>query len=235
MAFVPSVNLLERAPRWYDALEDLLIAHQASGECELVVDDEVLSLSLYSPYERFAAYIRIISLLSRKSPSEQREVMDQITDALSSCEGETDSHAALDAQQLRRLGEAGCVCIGGATHHHVDPDTLAPHEQLLEIGKNKEILEEILGKRIERFSCPFWAVHGSSLASADVLWELGFTLGFSNNRGSTTIYTKSDQFTLPRVSACDKSPLGLHQGLVAAGWPAMRSGAWNEDKTAYRR
>jgi len=217
MAFVPTINLLEGAPRWYDALEDLLIAHQASGECELVVDNEALSLSLYNPYERFAAYVRIISLLSRRSPAEQREVIDQITDALSPCEGEADSHAALDAQQLQQLGEAGCICIGGSTHHHVDPDTLAPHEQLLEIGKNKEILEEILDKQVERFSCPFWAVHDPFTASVDLLWELGFTLGFCNTPGSMTVYTRSAQFTLPRVCASDRSALALHQRLGVAG------------------
>ena len=233
MAFVPTAHLLERRPRWYDELEDLLITHRTSGECGLVIDDEVLRLSLHNRYERFAAYDRLVSLLSRRTPVQQQEILDQIAEALPSCEGETDNHAALGAQDLKRLDEGGCVCVEGSTHHHVDPDTLNPWEQSLEIGKNKEILEEVLGRRITSFSCPFWAAHDPSAASVDVLWKLGFSLGFYSNPGSMTLYTRSTQVTLPRVRVCDRSALALHQQVAVAGRPSIRSGVQNEDQTAY--
>lgn len=224
MAFVPTASVLEGKPRWYDELEDLLIANPASGECELVIDDEVVNLPLHSHYDRFVAYSRLVSLLSRRSPAQQQEVLDQITEASRPWEGEADSHAALDARQLNRLEEGGRVRIGGSTHHHVDPDTLTPQEQSLEIGENKEILEEILGRRITHFSCPFWAVREPYTTSVDLLWELGFTLGFCNTPGFMSVYTKSAQFTFPRVCTCDRSALTLHQRLAVAGWASVRSG-----------
>jgi len=222
-AFVPTAHLLERKPRWYDELEDLLIAHRPSGELELVVDDEVLCLSLHDHHKRFAAYDRLVSLLSRRSPAQQQEILDQITEVLIPCEGEADNHAGLTAQDIKRLDEHGCICIEGSTHHHVDPDTLSPWEQSLEIGQNKEILEEIIGRRIVSFSCPFWATHDPPAASVDLLWKLGFTSGFYNNPGSMTVCTKSARVTLPRIGACDRSALALHQRLAVAGLPSARS------------
>jgi peptidoglycan/xylan/chitin deacetylase (PgdA/CDA1 family) len=231
-AFVPTAGLLEKGLRWYDELEDLLIAERGSGECELIVDDEVLNVSAHTHYERFVAYNRLISLLSRKSPAEQREILSQLAGALNPCEGEADNHPVLDAQQLRQLGPIRLAC---STHHHVDPDTLSPQEQMLEIGKDKEILEEITGRQINHFSWPFWAIHGPFPTSADVLWELGFSVGFRNMPGSAVVCTKSDQFVLPRVRVCDTSPVGLHRQLGMLSQPSMRRGMHCEDQTTYRR
>ncbi|MDI6451847.1 polysaccharide deacetylase family protein, partial [Anaerobaca lacustris] len=191
VAFVPTAHLLERRPRWYDELEDLLIAHRVTGQCELIVDHDVLRLSLHSSRDRFAAYTRLVSLLSRKSPLHQQDVLQQITRALSPDEGEADSHAVLDAQQLKRMDEGGDMCIGSSTHHHVDPDTLPPWERLQEIARNKEVLEEILGRSIPFFSCPFWAIHDPPFESMALLWKLGFSFAFCNTPGSMTLYTKS--------------------------------------------
>lgn len=234
LAFVPTATVLKKGLRWYDTLENLLLPDGVCGECELVIDDEVLSLSLYDRYERFVAYTQLVSLLSRKSPAQQRAILNQIEQALPPCEGEVDGHTSLDAQELKHLDEEGNIRLGSSTHHHVDPDTLTPWERSLEIGKNKEVLEEVLGRRITFFSNPFWAIHDPSAGSMDLLWKLGFTFAYYNTSRSMTLCTKSARLTLPRITVGDVSALALHQQLALAGWPSTRSEVQNEDQATYR-
>jgi peptidoglycan/xylan/chitin deacetylase (PgdA/CDA1 family) len=223
VAFIPTAGMVERRLRWYDELENLLIAAGASGDCELPLEDGVLTVSLHSNSERFTAYGRLLSLLSQKSPVEQYEILDQLTAALTVHDGESDNHSSLQAHQVSQLGQSGSLCIGGSTHHHADPDTLIPRQQWLEIGKNKEILEEVLRAPIRYFACPFWALHGPSAASVEMLWKLGFTHGFYNTPESMVVYTKSDHVTIPRVRAPDGAALCLHRQLARAQWACVQS------------
>ena len=129
---------------------------------------------LASQYDRFLAFDDLYEILSTKTPSEQRGIVAEIAGSLDGLGEEFDSHATLSIQELKRLEEGGLITIGGYTHNCVMLSPLPEWEQVREIGRNKQILEEILGHRIEYFAYPFGRVfsteqHGEAIMPIRIL------------------------------------------------------------------
>ncbi len=120
IAFVPSSHLLEKRSRWYDELEELLIAGSSGDLADLVIDGNPVELCLRTQYDRLEAYGYLLQRLATMSPPQQREVLDQLIRAIGQTGGQFDDHRMLDAEELQRLESSGRIRIAGTTHHHVD-------------------------------------------------------------------------------------------------------------------
>lgn len=213
--FVPSVHLLERTRFWWDVLEDILIAGNPQDGLTLEVDDEPLYRPLMTQYDRFRAFDDLYVLLSERAPSEQRMIIAQITHSLDGPGEEPDNHATLSGEELKRLEEGGLITIGGHTHNCTKLSSLSEPEQVKEIGRNKQILEEVLGHRIEYFAYPFGDENSYTTATVRLLKGFGFTLSCRVSAGTVDVAEAASRYELPRITVRDWNPFTFYRRLTA--------------------
>jgi len=213
--FVPSAHLIEKTPFWWDALEDFLIAGDCRAELTLEVDDEPLWWPLATQHDRFRAFEGLYALLSEKPPCRQREIMAEITHSLGDAGRERDNHTTLGIQELRKLEAGGLITVGGHSHNCTKLSSLCESEQRREIGRNKRILEEILGRRIEYFAYPFGAPDSYTTATPRLLNELGFTLSCCVSSDTVSATGATSRYELPRVTIRDWNPFTFYRCLAA--------------------
>jgi peptidoglycan/xylan/chitin deacetylase (PgdA/CDA1 family) len=211
--FVPSANLLEKTRFWWDVLEDLLIAGHLHGRLAIGIDGNPRSWPLASQRDRFQAFDDLYEILSNLSPSEQTDAMRAIVRDLDSTGEEFDSHATLSTQELRTLEEGGLITIGGYPHHGARLSVLPEWEQVTEIGRNKQILEEVLGHRIEYFAYPAGDSDQGVRTTTRILKGLGFTLSCCAAPDTVSVAGTTDPYELPRVSIRDWNPFTFHRYL----------------------
>jgi len=213
--FVPSAHLLEKTRFWWDVLEDVLIAGSPQDELTLEVDDEPLYWPLTTQYDRFRAFDDLYALLSEKAPLEQRTIIAQIMHRLDGPGGEPDNHGTLSLQELKRLEDGGLITLGGHTHNCTKLSSLSEPEQMREIGRNKQILEEVLGHRVEYFAYPFGDENSYTTATVRLLRGFGFTLSCRVSAGMVGVAEAASPYELPRITVRDWNPFTFYRRLTA--------------------
>jgi peptidoglycan/xylan/chitin deacetylase (PgdA/CDA1 family) len=197
--FTSSAHIIEGGHYWWKELEDFLVANHFKGQLALEIDRQICKWPLVTQLDRFQAYEDLYSILSNKTPSEQRTIIEQLTASLKFEAEELDNHGTMNAQELRKLEEGRLVTIGGHTHSYVKLSALPKWRQIEEILRNKDILEEILGHNIEYFSYPFGSDNGYTADTIDILENIGFSLACGNSYGAVSIADKTSHYELPRV------------------------------------
>jgi peptidoglycan/xylan/chitin deacetylase (PgdA/CDA1 family) len=98
----------------------------------------------------------------------------------------------ISSKELRHIHYYGIEC-GGHTHSHPQLDTLTLDKARQEILQCKDILEQLLGRRVSSFAYPFGY---TSPAVQDLVREAGYTSACAVRHRMTTY--KTDHFTLTR-------------------------------------
>lgn len=227
--FVPSAHLMERTPFWWDVLEDVLIAGDCQRRLVLELDDEPLCWPLTTQHDRFRAFEDLYALLSEKPPCRQREIIAEITRSLDASGEERDNHATLSIQELKKLEEGGLITIGGHSHNCTKLSSLCESEQMREIGRNKQILQEILGHGIEYFAYPFGDLNSYTTTTTRLLKDLGFTLSCRVLSETVCVTGATGRYELPRVTIRDWNLFTFYRCLTTflgrPGSPAEREPA----------
>ena len=212
--FATSVNIIEGKHFWWDELENFLIANHFQGRLEIEIDCQLHSWPLLTQPDRFRAYDDLYSILSDKTPSEQRAVVDQITQSLAMQAEELDNHRTMSAQELKKLEEGGLITIGGHTHNYVKLSTLPKWQQVREISKNKNALEEILGHSIEYFSYPFGSDNSYTAETINILEDFRYSLACGNSYGVVSIAGGTTNcYELPRIKVGNRNQFTFYRFL----------------------
>lgn len=211
--FTSSADIIERGRFWWEELEDFLIANQFQGELEVEIDYQLHKWSLSTQLDRFRAYDDLYSILSEKTPAEQRTIIEQITRGLDLQAEELDNHRTMSAQELIKLAESGLFTVGGHTHSYVKLSSLPKWQQVEEISRNKDILEEVLGHKIEYFSYPFGGDNGYTAETINILEDMGFSLACGNSYGTVSIAGQTSRYELPRVKVGNWNPFAFYRFL----------------------
>ncbi len=99
----------------------------------------------------------------------------------------------LSHEAIKEMSDYG-IDIESHTVNHVHLDTLSYDEQLLELKKSKEILENITGKEVLSIAYPFGDYNTDTVKAAK---QAGYSLGFTTNLG---LSDRSDNiFELDRI------------------------------------
>ena len=197
--FASSAGITEGGQFWWQELEDFLIANHFEGQLELEIDCQLYQWPLVTQLDSFRAYDDLYSILSDKTPSEQKIIVEQITRSLDLHAEELDNHRTMSAQELRELAEGGLVTIGGHTHSYVKLSSLPKWQQIEEVLKNKNVLEEVLGHNIQYFSYPFGNDNSYTAETISILKDIGFSLACGNSYGTVSVTGQTSRYELPRV------------------------------------
>ena len=212
--FASSANITEGGRFWWQELEDFLIANLFEGQLELEIDCQLYKWPLVTQLDRFRAYDDLYSILSDKTPSEQRIIVEQITRSLDLQAEELDNHRTMSSQELRKLAEGGLVTIGGHTHSYVKLSSLPKWQQIEEVLKNKNVLEEVLGHNIKYFSYPFGNDNSYTAETISILKDIGFSLACGNSYGTVSVTGQTSRYELPRVKVGNWNPFTFYRFLT---------------------
>ncbi len=211
--FAVSANIIEGGQLWCNELENFLIANRYQGQLEVEIDHQLYNWPLMTQPDRFRTYDDLYSILSNKTPLEQRAIVGQITQSLGLQAEELDNHRTMSAQELRKLDTGGLITIGGHTHNYVKLSSLPKWGQAEEISKNKNILEEVLGHSIEYFSYPFGNDNSYTAETINILEDLGFSLACGSSYGTVSVAEGTNCYELPRVKVGNWHPFTFYRFL----------------------
>jgi peptidoglycan/xylan/chitin deacetylase (PgdA/CDA1 family) len=197
--FASSAHVIEGGHFWWKELEDFLLANYFKGQLELKIGSQIYKWPLISQLDKFRAYENLYSILSNRTPSEQRTIIEQLASSLEFEAEEVDNHGTMSAHELCELDECQLVTIGGHTHSYVKLSSLPQWQQVEEILRNKDILEEILGHNIEYFSYPFGNDNSYTTDTIGILESIGYSLACGNSYGTVDIAGQTNRYELPRV------------------------------------
>ena len=213
--FVSVGHVVRKRPYWWDELEQLLLRPNLLPEILSVTIGGVRRqwfmedldaqqvhpqnfdwnvLAATDPSPRHSAYRELCAAVRELSPSQQETVIDEIRATISvSCKCKC---TACSPEEIRRLREPGLIDIGAHTCMHPMLSRLSAGEQQQEISRSKELLEEIVGNRIETFSYPYGGRSDYSEQSVECVQRSGFRLACSNFEGH--VRASTDPYQLPR-------------------------------------
>jgi len=210
-----SANMIKQEQSWWDTLEDYLIASSSQNQIELEIDNKFHQWPLKSTLNRLNAYDSLYEILSNKTQSHQRDIINQIKENLALEADEPDKHRMMNTQELKRLEENGLITVGGHTHNCVKLSLLDERRQFAEISKNKDILEETLGHKVEYFSYPFGSESGSHQNGLSrILEDSGFCMALGGCYGKVETETETNRYDLPRVKVGNWDLHGFHRFLT---------------------
>jgi len=211
--FAASANIIEKGQLWPDELEDILIAGHVEGHLEIEIDGRWLQWPVSSARDRFRAFDALYSILQDRAAPEQKDILKQISLGLDTNADELDCHRTMDAQELKRLEHGGLITIGGHTHNYVKLSALPRWQQVEELSKNKNVLEEVLGHKIEYFSYPFGTDDGYTAETGAIPEDTGFALACGNSYGTVSAVGRPNRYELPRVKVGNWNSLTFHRFL----------------------
>lgn len=211
--FSPSANLIEGGQFWLNELENFLIAKRFQGRLEVQMDGRLHKWPLMTQHDRFRAYDDLYLILSNKTPSEQKAIIEQIAQNQDLQAEELDDHRTMNAEELKKLGQGGLIAIGGYTHNYVKLSALSGWQQFEEISRNKNALEEVLGHSIEYFSYPFAGEDSHTAETIGILEDIGFSLACGNSYGMVRITGQTSCYDLPRVKVGNWKPFTFYRFL----------------------
>jgi len=197
--FVASANIVEAGRFWWDELERLLIANHFQGQLQIEIDRQLYDWPLMTQQDRFRAYDDLYSILSDKTPLEQKEIIEQMIQSLDLQAEELDNYRTMNAQELKKLEQGGLITIGGHTHNYVKLSSLRVWKQAEEISKNKNVLEEVLGHSIEYFSYPFGNDNSYIAETINILEDFRFSLACGSSYGMVSVAAGTNCYELSRV------------------------------------
>jgi len=211
--FATSANIVNGGQFWPNELEKFLIANHFQGQLEVEIDEKLYNWPLMNQHDRFRAYDDLYSILSDKKPSEQEAIVEQINQSLDLKVEELDNHRTMSAQELKKLEESGLITVGGHTHNYVKLSSLPKWQQAEEISKNKAVLEEVLGHRIEYFSYLFGNDDSHTAETINILKDFGFSLACGNCYGTVNLAEEINYYDLPRIKVGNWNPFTFYRFL----------------------
>jgi peptidoglycan/xylan/chitin deacetylase (PgdA/CDA1 family) len=210
--FVPSANIVEKNDFWWDILQDCLIARPYTASLELEIDGRLLKWSLASQLVRFQAFDELYTLLSNKTVCDRTAIINQLVQKLHpSAAKDADSHRPMDCTELIELDRSRFITLGCYTHNCVKLDLLPKWQQIEEITKNKDVLEELLRHDIKYFAYPYGDSYGTE--TVEVVQEAGFNLACGGSYDMFRFTDLHNSYELPRVKAGNWNPFTFYRFL----------------------
>lgn len=211
--FATSANIIDGGRFWWQNLEDYLIANHFEGQLEIEIDSHLHRWPLLTQFDRCRAYEDLYGILLNKAPSERKRLSEEIGKSIELHAEELDTHRTMSVHELRKLVDGGLITVGGHTHSGAKLSSLPKCDQIDEIMKNKEILEEVLKCPIECFSYPLGNCDNDTRETGEFLEDAGFAMACGGSYGAAGISGRTSRYDLPRVKVGNWNTFAFHRFL----------------------
>lgn len=198
--YVCTGNLNTPNEFWWDELENILLLSKPVGQ-ELSIDLNGLIKKYGTDIEqRNTLYQELLPVLRKMHPNKRSITLKQLSEQFGNPAPRA-SHRSMSFEQLKKMSGSNAAVIGAHTHNHPSLAALSMEEQKSEIQHSKQIVEDLLGTKIEHFSYPFGTKMDYTQGTMNLCKEAGFHLVASNYPYITHAYT--DPFQVPRFLVRD--------------------------------
>ena len=194
---------------WWDALERivLLSLNMHSSE-KFIIKDVIYDLTDLSKGKRLELYERLLPVLRAINSSVREEKINELAQIFNSFQGRA-THRAMTFQELKNMSVSESAVIGAHTHLHPSLGALTYEEQLKEIETSKNILEQLVSKKITHFSYPFGTVNDFNADTLDIVKKMDFKLVAANI--PYLVHKKTDKYAFTRFLVRDWNVVALEK------------------------
>jgi peptidoglycan/xylan/chitin deacetylase (PgdA/CDA1 family) len=199
--FVSTAHLETPYEFWWDNLERIFLKGETPKELTLTISNNAYRFPTATPEARVFAYRKLHKLLKPLIAPIREKIIEQLLTWASTPLDGRGTHRSMTKAELKKCADSPSAHIGAHTHTHAALSGLSFGDQLAEISKSKEVLEEITGKKLTYFSYPFGGINDFADEAVIATRQTGFTTAFANMPG--IIRKSSDRFRLPRVLVRD--------------------------------
>jgi len=186
---------------WWDKLENILLnGKNLPPKISLKINSYNYNFNTYSD-SRVDTYNRLHKLIKYKKQEKRNKILQDLEEQCKSGISSRSSHRFLTSDELKAMAKSPSAVIGAHTDSHTPLSILSYKEQLDDVRKSKEILEEKTEKTIEHFSFPYGIKKDYNSDSRRICKELNFKMVCANYYGQVHKWT--DRFQLPRILVRD--------------------------------
>jgi peptidoglycan/xylan/chitin deacetylase (PgdA/CDA1 family) len=195
---------LERAILWAGSLPDTL-AIDLSGrvfEFELKEEDDFFPEWRADQHDaqtsRQKLFLALWAEIVKLAPDEQDDAVDRLLVWAKKPIDAALDRVAASAEDIARLADHPLIRIGSHTVNHASLPDLPAGTQCDEIERGHGILEELLGRRIDRFCYPYGRYNDSARQIVK-----GLNVDFACTSREGVVTNRSDRLALPRMQVCN--------------------------------
>ncbi len=165
---------------WWDAVERIILLNENIPlQNNFSLDEKVFDLKNLDTQKRFQFYAQLLPLF-RKMVAKQREEKIAELAAMFNSLSPRASHRPMTFDELKKLSASKSAVIGAHTHMHPSLGALNYEKQLEEIKTSKDILENILSKKLVHFSFPFGTIADFNADTIEICTSIGFKMVAAN-------------------------------------------------------
>jgi peptidoglycan/xylan/chitin deacetylase (PgdA/CDA1 family) len=153
-------------------------------------------LQPYDPTPRHRVYRSLCKLFKEMEGEVRKLNIDKLFSYAGYSRQLRPTHQTLSESEVKKLAKGELIDIGAHTLTHPVLSKLSSEKQRVEIRSSKEMLENMIGRRIQSFAYPYGTDTSYTADTVAIVREAGFDHACSNFRGSVSRLT--DRYQLPR-------------------------------------
>lgn len=143
-------------------------------------------------------FLELWSAIVLLTPPEQEEAVDQILAWADCSKASPPGSIPAEPEDIARLAKHPLIRIGSHTLDHVSLTDWSPADQWNQIQEGHRVVEELAGKRVDRFSYPFGRYDDNTLG---FVRRLGVDIACTSRAAVAT--PRMDRHLLPRLQVSD--------------------------------
>ena len=194
--YITTNTLNTTSEYWWDAVERIILLSNTPNQLFFELNEVKYDLTNFNGHERQAFYKIMLAELKQLKPLKRDETIAKLAQIFNMPEARK-THRAMTFEELKKMNQSQSAIIGAHTHMHSPLSILTKQEQYDEVKLSKDILEQLLQKKITHFSYPFGTRSDFNKESLEVVAELGFDFVTANYPNLVT--RNSNRYELNRV------------------------------------
>jgi peptidoglycan/xylan/chitin deacetylase (PgdA/CDA1 family) len=198
--FFIATQFINTGRMWNDTVIET-IRRIPNGELDLrSIGQDVYNISTLS--DRLEAIKKILLNLKYLEPDER---LNRVTDISAYANSKLPDNLMMSEKQLKEMDSSG-MTIGAHTHSHPILSRIPLTRAEDEIRRSRDILNELLNKKIKTFAYPNGRPNKDyNNSHVEIVKKLEFEVAVSTQWGYA--HNNSDVYQIPRISLWDKTPL----------------------------
>ena len=196
--YITTSNLNTNQELWWDELERIMFtASHIPDELGFDNDGKFLSYPTATKEEAIQSHNKMHPIVKWQLPLQRENTLASLRKQVQLNANGRTTHRLMTFDELKQMSKSHSTVIGAHTHSHSPLSIFNKEEQLMEMKKSKDILEQLLSIKINHASYPFGTKKDFNIDSINVCNELGFEMTCANYYDQ--IHTWSNIQALPRA------------------------------------